>query len=56
MRKALILAGALAAIATSTLAAEVTERTPCSVAIKAWDGKDIEGKAFIGLDARSSSR
>ncbi len=31
------------------MAAEITERTPCSVAIKAWDDRDIDLVRDVGL-------
>jgi hypothetical protein len=31
------------------MAAEVTDRTPCSVAVKAWDSKDMDEVQAVGL-------
>jgi hypothetical protein len=43
------LAALFPVLASAALASEVTEQTPCSVAIKAWDGKDIDAVRNIGL-------
>jgi hypothetical protein len=43
MRNVLIATAALMALPGSAVADEFTDRTPCSVAVKAWDSRDMDG-------------
>jgi hypothetical protein len=43
------LVASIAATGSAAIAAEVTDRTPCSVAVKAFDDKDMEAVREVGL-------
>jgi hypothetical protein len=49
MRREALFLGLFAVLGSVALAAEITERTPCSVAIKAWNDKDIDAVRDVGL-------
>ena len=36
-------------VGSAAIAADITERTPCSIAIKAWDNKDRDTVREVGL-------
>ena len=48
MTKIAITAALLALTGSAAIAAEITDRTPCSVAVKAWDSRDMDAVHEIG--------
>lgn len=49
MRRAALFLVSSQLLVSAGTAAEITDRTPCSVAIKAWNDKDIDAVRDVGL-------